>query len=92
MKLSEIRATSSAEWAHQERSALLTMWRALAARRSRLPEVDWRALSQAQHLNGVQGVNAARQADDDVSPWHRAPKVAAVLMPSGREYEMLWSE
>ena len=71
-------------------SEILTAWRALAARRSRLPEVDWRALSQAQHLNSVQGVNAARQADDDVSPWHRAPKVAAVLMPSGREYEMSW--
>ena len=69
----------------------LTMWRALAARRSRLPEIDWRSSLQAQHLNSVQGVNAARQTD--VPAWQRAPKLAAVLMPrgsSGREYEMLW--
>ena len=71
----------------------LTMWRALAARRGRLSDVDWRSSLQAQHLNGVQGVNAARQAAD-VPPWQRAPRVAAVLMPrgSGREYEMLWTE
>ena len=71
----------------------LTMWRALAARRGRLSDVDWRSSLQAQHLNGVQGVNAARQAGD-VPAWQRAPRLAAVLMPrgSGREYEMLWSE
>ena len=71
----------------------LTMWRALAARRGRLSDVDWRSSLQAQHLNGVQGVNAARQAAD-VPPWQRAPRLAAVLMPrgSGREYEMLWTE
>ena len=69
----------------------LTMWRALAARRCRTSGIDWRALSQARHLNSVQGVNAARQADD-VPPWQRAPKLAAVFLPrgSGREYEMLW--
>ena len=67
----------------------LTMWRALAARRSRLPEIDWRSSLQAQHLNSVQGVNAARQADD-VPPWQRAPKLAAVLTPRGSEYEMSW--
>ena len=91
MKLSEIRATSSAEWAHQERSALLTMWQALAARQGRLPEIDWRSSLQAQHLNSVHALNAARQADD-LPPWNRLPRLAAVLTPSGREYEMLWSE
>ena len=68
----------------------LTMWRALAARQGPLPKIDWRSSLQAQYLNGVQGVNAARQADD-VPAWQRAPKVAAVLMPrgsSGREYEI----
>ena len=71
----------------------LTMWRALAARRGRLSEIDWRSSLPAQHLNSVQGVNAARQADD-LPPWNRLPRLAAVLMPrgSGREYEMLWSE
>lgn len=70
----------------------LTTWRALAARRSRLSEIDWRASLQAQHLNSVQGVNTARQADD--VPWQRAPRLAAVLLPrgSGSEYEMLWGE
>ena len=69
----------------------LTMWRALAARRGRLPEIDWRSSLQAQHLNSVQAVNTARQADD-VPPWQRQPRLAAVLTPSGREYEMLWTE
>ena len=70
----------------------LTMWQALAARRGRLPEIDWRSSLQAQHLNSVSRVNAARQADDDVPPWQRLPRLAAVLLPggSGREYEMLW--
>lgn len=68
----------------------LTMWRALAARRPRLA-VEWRSSLQAQHLNSVQGVNAARQADD-VPPGNRLPRLAAVLMPSGREYEILWTE
>ena len=69
----------------------LTVWRALAARRGRLSEIDWRSSLQAEHLNTVQRVNAARQAAD-VPPWQRAPMVAAVLMPrgSGREYEMSW--
>ena len=70
-------------------TARLTMWRALAARRGRLAEIDWRSSLQAQHLNGVQGVNAARQAAD-LPPWNRLPRLAAVLTPSGREYEMLW--
>ena len=72
-------------------TARLTMWRALAARRGRLSDVDWRSSLQAQHLNSVQGVNAARQADD-LPPWNRLPRLAAVLTPSGREYEMLWTE
>ena len=66
-------------------------WRALAARRAPLPKIDWRSSLQAQYLNSIQSVNTARQADD-VPPWQRAPKVAAVLMPrgsSGREYEIL---
>ena len=70
----------------------LTMWQALAARQGRLPEIDWRSSLQAQHLNSVQGVNAARQADDDVPPWQRQPRLAAVLLPRGEggsDYEML---
>ena len=70
----------------------LTMWRALAARRGRLAEIDWRSSLQAQHLNGVQGVNAARQCDQP--SYARLPKLSAVLMPrgrGGRHYEMLWT-
>jgi hypothetical protein len=75
----------------------LTMWQALAARQGRLPKIDWRSSLQAQHLNSVHALNAARQADqadDDVPPWQRLPRLAAVLLPrgSGREYEMLWRE
>ena len=59
----------------------LTMWRALAARRGRLSDVDWRSSLQAQHLNGVQGVNAARQAAD-VPPWvSRAVAVKDIDLP-----------
>ena len=61
------------------------MWRALAARRGRLAEIDWRSSLQAQHLNSVQGVNAARQAEDDVQQWLRSPRLAAVLIPRGSE-------
>ena len=69
----------------------LAVWRALAARRSRLTTIDVRVSHQAGHLNTVQAVNTARH-DDDCAPWQRQSKLGAVLMPrySGRAYEMVW--